>query len=140
MYAKKKDEICDVEQEVLMQLWKAFPRYDSTYKLSTWIYRIALNTAISYYRREKKHDCHCNIENSVFQLAEHVDTSETDEQIKLMYRCIEEFNELDKALLLLYLDDNSYEEISNILGITVTNVATKVSRLKQRLKKQMVNN
>ncbi len=141
MYCKDNEQINDVEQEILMQLWTAFPKYDNIYKPSTWIYRIALNTAISYYRREKKHRTNrADIDQSVFLLAEEHDRSETEEQIRRLYAFMEQFSELDKALLLLYLDDNSYEDIANVLGITVTNVATKISRLKQRLRLLMVDN
>ncbi len=126
----------DVEQEILAQLWTAFPKYDGIHQPSTWIYRIALNTAISYYRREKKH--HTNrtgIDQIVFQLTVEQDNSELEEQIRQLYSAIEGLAEFDRALLLLYLDEHSYEEISGVLGITVTNVATKISRPKQRLRK-----
>ncbi len=135
IYCRDNAYIKDVEQEILAQLWTAFPQYNSTYQPSTWIYRIALNTAISFYRREKRHHVNrTDIDQSVFQLAIEQENSELEEQIRLLYRVLEDFPELDRALLLLYLDDHSYEEIASVLGITVTNVATKLSRLKQRLK------
>jgi len=141
MYCRNDARINDVEQEILAQLWTAFPKYDDTYRPSTWIYRIALNTAISYYRREKKHSAnHVDIDKTVFTLAAGEDNGELEEQIGQLYRVMDGFAELDKALLLLYLDDNSHEEIAKVLGITVTNVATKISRLKQRLRRLMTNN
>ncbi len=140
IYCRDNAQTRDVEQEILAQLWMSFPKYNSAYRPSTWIYRIALNTAISYYRREKKHRTnHVEIDQSVFQLVAEQDNHELEEQIKQLYHVMEGFPELDRALLLLYLDDNSYEEIAQVLGITVTNVATKISRLKQRLKKLMID-
>ncbi len=139
MYCRDHAQIGDVEQEVLAQLWMAFPKYNNAYQPSTWIYRIALNTAISYYRREKKHHINrVDIDQTVFQLTAEHDNSELEEQIGRLYRVMDDFPELDRALLLLYLDDRSYEEIAQVLGITVTNVATKISRLKQRLKRLMM--
>ena len=141
MYCRNDALVKDVGQEILTQLWTAFPKYNNSTKPSTWIYRIALNTAISCYRREKKHrDRRADIDQSVFLMAEEYELDDTDEQIRRLYAFMEQFSELDKALLMLYLDENSYEDIAGILGITVTNVATKISRLKQRLKKLMTDN
>ena len=138
MYCRNEARLKDVEQEILAQLWTAFPKYDHTCRPSTWIYRIALNTAISYYRREKKHSANrVDIDQTVFMLAAKEDNSELEEQIGQLYHVLDGFAELDRAILLLYLDDNSYEDIANVLGITVTNAATKISRLKQRLKRLM---
>ena len=138
MYCRNDSMIKDVEQEILVQLWTAFPKYDNSYRPSTWIYRIALNTAISFYRREKKHNTNrIDTNSTVFQLVAADDNSELEEQIILLYRVMDDFAELDRALLLLYLDDNSYDDIAKVLGITVTNVATKINRLKQRLKRLM---
>ncbi len=140
IYCRDNSQVKDVEQEILAQLWTAFPKYDNTYQPSTWIYRIALNTAISYYRREKKHRVNrVDADNTVFQLAAGEDNNELEEQIGQLYHIMDGFAALDRALLLLYLDDNSYEEIAKVLGITVTNVATKISRLKQRLRKLMID-
>lgn len=135
MYCMDKDHIRDIEQEILAGLWTSFPRYDNRYKPSTWVYRIALNTAISYYRKEKKHRInHIAIDESVFSLSDKNDRADFDEQIQQLYGFMDGFSELDRALLLLYLDGNSYEDISGVLGITVTNTATKISRLKKKLK------
>ena len=141
MYCRNDALVKDVEQEILAQLWIAFPKYDNSTKPSTWIYRIALNTAISCYRRERKHSARqSDIDQSVFLMAEEHESDDTEEQIRRLYAFIEQFAELDRALLMLYLDENSYEDIAVVLGITVTNVATKISRLKQKLKKLMTDN
>jgi RNA polymerase sigma-70 factor (ECF subfamily) len=133
MYCRNDAQMKDVEQEILTQLWTVFPKYNHTFRASTWIYRIALNTAISYYRREKKHiSRRTDIDQSVFLLADEYEPDDTEEKIRRLYELMEQFSELDRALLLLYLDENSYEDIARVLGITVTNVAAKISRLKLR--------
>ena len=140
MYCRDDSQIKDVGQEILAQLWTAFPKYKCGFKASTWVYRISLNTAISYYRREKKHHAHrADIDQSIFFLAEEHKSDDSEEQIRFLYNILAQFSELDRALLLLYLDENPYEDIAGVLGITVTNVATKISRLKQRLRKLMID-
>ena len=102
-------------------------------KISTWIYRIALNTCISFYRKEK------NIPEIV-SLTKEIDWSieahdPVNEMLKQLYRMINQLGQLDKSIILLYLEEKSYEEIAEITGLTVTNVATKLSRIKDKLKK-----
>ncbi len=127
----------DLEQEILLQLWKSFKKFDGRVKVTTWMYRIALNTAISFYRKgQKKAKQEVAIEQHIFQLASSDSFHEENEQIKLLYRFIAGFNELDKALVLLYLEDRKYAEIAQVLGLSETNVATKISRIKKKLKKQ----
>ncbi len=124
-----------------MQLWNSFLKFDGRVKISTWIYRIALNTAISFYRSDCKHkDKKVTIDSSVISLSNFEYVPEQDENIVMLYQFIENLNEMDKALILLYLDDNKYKDISDILGISETNVVTKISRIKKILKKQFSNN
>ncbi len=127
----------DLAQEVIIQLWRSFPKYNSQYKLSTWMYRIALNTAISYYRAaHKRKAATVSIHESLFDFADENNEQELDNNVKLLYNFINQFDELNKALMILYLDNNSYKDIADVLGITETNVATKISRIKQQLKQQ----
>lgn len=135
-YCKEYDDRKDLEQDIVIQLWNAFPKYNPEYKLSTWIYRISLNTAISHFRKESRRDS----EKYLFdeEIAEFTpdDIDENkDENIRLLNQFIDGLGKLDKALMILYLDENSYKEISEILGITETNVATKISRMKLSIKK-----
>ena len=124
-------------QETFIRVWKHFDGYKEEIKITTWIYKIALNTAISFYRN----DCKNNYSRTEFQEAfitcSSIDNSENDffENIQLLYAFIERLNEMDKALILLYLDDTKYFEISEILGISETNVATKISRIKIKLRR-----
>ncbi len=125
------DDRKDLEQEILVRIWKGIEKFDGQAKISTWIYRLALNTAISFYRSEKRHGRKVPVE-SALSLHDAPETRNSD--IELLYRFIGELKELDKALMLLYLDDIKYAEIAVILGITPANVATKVSRIKKQLK------
>lgn len=127
-YADKEYPLGDLYQEIVLNLWKAFPSFRGDSKCSTWIYRIALNTCISFYRRRKGTISYVEI------LADIPETVESNEQIKELYRLINQLGRIERALVLLYLDDKSYKEISEITGLTVTNVATKLSRIKDKLK------
>ncbi|MEO6901778.1 MAG: sigma-70 family RNA polymerase sigma factor [Bacteroidia bacterium] len=131
----------DLQQEILMQLWNSFSKFDGRVKISTWIYRIALNTAISFYRKDSKHtDKKVTLDSSIISLSNFESDAEQDEKIVLLYKFIERLDEIDKALILLYLDDNKYKDIADIIGITETNVATKISRIKKSLKAQFNSN
>ena len=141
-YCPNKENRKDLEQEIIIQLWNTFDRYNPQYKYSTWMYRIALNVAISYYRKEKKGLVQTDFydEESVYTIADEQEyNTSLDINISLLQDFIDKLNALNKAMLLLYLEEKSYEEIAAILGITKTNVATKISRLKQQLKKEFKN-
>jgi RNA polymerase sigma factor (sigma-70 family) len=130
----------DLQQEILLQLWKSFLIFDGRVKLSTWIYRIALNTAITFYRNDSKHNSKkVAIDSSIISLSNFEYVPEQEENLVILYQFIEKLKEMDKAVILLYLDDNSYKDIAEILGISETNVATKVSRIKKILKEQFSN-
>jgi RNA polymerase sigma factor (sigma-70 family) len=140
-YCSDSENRKDLQQEVLMNLWNSFSKFDGRVKISTWIYRIALNTAISYYRNDSKHkNKKVSIDESVISLSNSEDAPEPGEKIVMLYQFIENLNELDKAIILLYLDDNKYAVIAEILGISETNVATKIYRIKKILKEQISNN
>lgn len=140
-YCSNSENRKDLQQEILMQLWNSFAKFDGRVKISTWIYRIALNTAISFYRNDCKHkERKVVIEESVIFFSNYECVPEHDKSIEILYGFIEKLTELDKALILLYLDDNKYKDIADILGISETNVATKLSRIKKSLKEQISNN
>jgi RNA polymerase sigma-70 factor (ECF subfamily) len=134
-YCRNRDDREDLAQEIVVQLWRAFEGFDERYRFSTWMYRIALNVAISFYRRETTRSRHVLSDDEL--LLEAVDQTESQpEEIRLLYQLIEGLEPLNKALVLLYLDGNSYREVADVLGISETNVATKLNRLKTRLKQQ----
>ena len=132
MYTTPNNTLNDLYQEVVLNLWKAFPNFRRECKVSTWVYRIALNTCISFIRKEK------NIPEIITLTLENDrtdDEDETETMLKQMYKMINQLDQLEKSIVLLYLEDKSYEEISEITGLTLTNVATKLSRIKDKLRK-----
>ena len=142
-YCPNREDRKDLEQEIIIQLWNSFDNYNSDYKYTTWMYRIALNVAISFYRKEKKWSTKSDFYNeaSIFRIEEDKseEKTELDYHLKLLQEFIHNLNELNKALMLLYLEEKPYEEIAEILGITKTNVATKISRIKLKLKNEFQN-
>lgn len=136
-YCRDAEDRKDLVQEIIIQLWRSFGRYDERYKLSTWMYRIALNTAISHYRRDRNRQAsNVPLHEDLLELANDDSGLIADERVKQLYEFIGQLDELNRALMILYLDDNSYRDISEVLGISETNVATKISRIKNHLKKQ----
>lgn len=139
LYCQTEEDRKDVMQETLFQLWRSFDKYDNRFKYSTWIYRIAINVAISFYRKNSvKRD-----QTTAIEEAENIviapELDETDSRLVLLERFISELKELDKALMVLYLEEKSHQEISEILGISTSNVSTKIGRIKEKLKQKFAN-
>lgn len=139
VYARGIEERRDLAQEIGVQLWRAFPAFDERRaKFSTWLYRIALNVAISHLRREGEKASRTQPLDDV-----HLETvagepvAETDERLAALHAFIGQLDALNRALILLYLEDRSYADIADVLGISATNVATKINRIKHKLRGQM---
>jgi RNA polymerase sigma factor (sigma-70 family) len=131
-YCRNRDDRDDLAQEIIIQLWQSFGAFDERRRFSTWMYRIALNVAISFYRRETTRTRYViSSEEHLLEVAD--ETEDQSEDVGLLYQFIERLDPLDKALILLYLDENSYQEIAEVLGISETNVATKINRLKIKM-------
>jgi RNA polymerase sigma factor (sigma-70 family) len=133
----------DLAQEIIYQLWKSGNSFNNEHKFTTWMYRVALNTAISYYRKENKNNPLVPIKEYHENIEDKNDAAnEVEENINLLQQFISELKELDRALMILYLEEKTYSEIAEILGITETNVATKISRIKEKLKQKFstINN
>ena len=128
-YTDDNDTLNDLYQDVMLNLWRGFAKFKGNSSISTWIYRIALNTCISYYRKEKIKPGFIPITNN-YNL---YDESPDNETINQMYRMIDSLNSLDKAIILLYLEDKPYDEIAEIIGISKSNVGVRVSRIKEKL-------
>lgn len=138
-YCKDSEDRNDLIQEVILRLWQSFDSYNDEYKHSTWIYRIALNAAISNYRKEKVREKHfIPISEHFFAFDDTINTNETEHNFNLLQQFISELKELDKALMLLYLQEKTHFEIAEILGISVSNVGTKIGRIKVILKEKFL--
>ncbi len=139
-YCKVQAERQDVIQEIIIQIWQSFDRYNSQFSRSTWIYRIALNTAISYYRKHKTQKQDTTELTTVLEMSLIADApyQENPNLLKLQ-AFIQELRDIDKALILLYLDGLSQKEIAKIVGITSSNVGTKLSRIKKLLQQKFKN-
>lgn len=130
----------DLAQEIIFTLWKGRGRFRPDYKFSTWLYRVALNVAISYYRKTKKARPSISLSDiHMDQLAHPAQGKDEEDKQQLLQQEIAALKEFDKALIILYLEEKSYKEISEIIGITETNVATKLSRIKEKIKQNIIN-
>ncbi len=138
-YASHAVDRHDLMQEITLQLWKAYPRYAPDRPFATWMYRIALNVGISFLRNNTRPIRQTvPLEDESEIAVEAPAHSEMEERIALLQRVIGTLDPLNRALLLLFLDDHSYREIAAVLSLTETNVATKLNRLKQRLRDEML--
>lgn len=133
LYTTKDATLNDLYQEVVLNLWKAFPKFRQECKISTWIYRIALNTCISFIRKERNAPEIVTLTYEADWMTEEKDV--LTDLLRELYHMINHLGQLDKSIILLYLEEKSYEEIAEITGLTVTNVATKISRIKEKLRK-----
>lgn len=138
-YAWDPDDRDDLAQEIAAQLWRAYPGYDPSRSFSTWMYRIALNVAISHVRSSTQRDRHSvALDDSLHDVAdEHGSDPETEQQLRALQHVIAGLDRINRALLLLYLEDRSNREIGDILGLSESNVSTKISRLKQRIRNDL---
>jgi len=136
-YCRNEEDRKDLVQEIIFQLWRSFEKYDSRFRYSTWIYRIALNVAISFYRREKAGGpVSLEITEAALSFSDSHQNEEKENDLTILQQFISGLKELDRALMLLYLEEKSYREIAEIIGITETNVATKIARIKTKLRQQ----
>jgi RNA polymerase sigma factor (sigma-70 family) len=134
-YCRNRTDREDLAQEIIYELWKSGRSFDPDHKFSTWMYRVALNVAISFYRKEKKSAPKISLTDHLIDL-EDKEEGPAEENIRLLQQFIGELKDLDKALMILYLEEKSYREIAEILGITETNVATKLSRIRTGLRQK----
>lgn len=139
-YCKDPDDQKDLVQEIIFQLWKSYKKYDARFKLSTWMYRIALNVAISFLRKNQvKNKYHTPFDDQFVYMAEEPQ-EDLSEELRLLRQFIQNQKRIDKGLLLLYLEGKSHKEIAEVLGISATNVGTRLGRLKIKLKNHLINN
>jgi RNA polymerase sigma-70 factor, ECF subfamily len=132
MYSKSPDEEKDLSQEIVLQLWRSFGSYKGDAKITTWMYRVAINTAISLFRKSKN-----NINTQSLGDFNCPDTPmdyEIEHQLASLYRLIKQLGEIEQAIVMMYLDDLSYKEIAENIGISEGNARVKMNRLKNTLK------
>ena len=137
LYTQSEAEHKDLFQEISIQLWRSFDRFEGKSKFSTWMYRVGLNTAITLYRKDKKRIDTYALNDEISRIEVDQYNPVIDEQLNWLYQKIEKFSEIDKALVLLYLEDKKYDEIADTLGITAVNARVKMNRIKRRLKKMI---
>ena len=124
----------DLINDITLELWKSFERFKGDSKISTWIYRIALNTSMNYKRNREKDRMFFIDDLKQFENLSWLIEQPGSSHSEILYQCIDELNQLNKAIILLYLDGNSHEEISVITGVSKTNVGTRISRIKEQIK------
>ncbi|GAB3512732.1 RNA polymerase sigma factor [Emticicia fontis] len=137
VYTNSTDDKADLVQEIIYQLWKSFDSFNHQSSVSTWMYRVALNVAIYQLKMAKRRVSTIEIDEQILNYPDE-DIGAIEHKWELFRQKIESLNLLDKAIVMLYLDNKSYDEIAEIVGITVSNVGTKMQRIKEKLKKQQV--
>lgn len=137
IYTNNKEDQEDLYQEIVYQLWKSFDSFKGDSKISTWMYRVSLNTAITRLKKEKRKGNQIGIDKVILQQTDHYDI-EFEERLKKLYAYVQDLNELDKGIMLLLLEGKKYEEIAIITGLSASNVGTRISRIKQKLKSKII--
>jgi RNA polymerase sigma-70 factor (ECF subfamily) len=140
VYAYNTQDKKDLMSDIIFELWKSYPRFRGEAKVSTWLYRVALNIALKTKRKRDNNKLLFVDELITFDTDTFVDSSDERSNINLLYKCIEELNPINKAIILLYLDDKSNEEIAEITGLSRTNVSTRLNRIREQLKVCMIKN
>ncbi len=136
IYSENNADRQDLYQDIVYQLWRSFDSFKGNAKLSTWVYRVALNTAISHLERSGKMGQKIQINEDVFNLFEETDQV-MDDRVEILYQKIKALDLIEKGVILLYLEGKSYEEIAIITGFSVTNIGTRLNRIKNKLKEQI---
>lgn len=139
VYTKVAQDREDLMNDIALELWKSFKNFNGDAKISTWMYRVALNTSMNFKRKRKHESLFFSLNNYPREeystwLIEPDPSPESD----LLYRCIDELNEINKAIIMIYLDGKSHGEIANITGISKTNVGTRIGRIKEQLRNLVI--
>lgn len=142
-YTQDQADFEDLYQEMLIQLWQSFPRFQGNAKLSTFIYRVALNTALTHQRKAKRRVDQASLEDQLYRLPDSSDgdveaIKQQEQRVNMLYECINELKKEDRAIILLHLEGNAYEEMADVLGITVNNIGVRLLRVKKRLQKLLM--
>lgn len=139
-YTQVQQDREDLINDITLELWKSFKHFNGDSKISTWIYRIALNTSMNYKRKKKNTTLFSSLnELKENDIASWLIEEDRSSDLEVLYNCIDELSEINKAIILLYLDGNSHDEISEIMGISKTNVGTRISRIKEQIKNLVIS-
>lgn len=133
MYAQDRDHLNDLIQETLANIWAGLPKFRQDSKPSTWIYRITLNTCITFFRRHGKHSSMERLDEKAFGIAD--DNLERQQNLRTMYELISRLDKMERAIIMMWLDEHSYDEISAVTGLSRNNVASRLHRIKHKLQK-----
>lgn len=133
LYCNDPEDKKDLFQEMVLQLWRSFKSFRKDSQASTWMYRVALNTAITNFRKESRKPERFGISESELQIPDISDLAHQSENLGLLKQAIDQLNAIEKAIIMLYLDEKSYDEIAHVLGVTRTNVGVKINRIKSKL-------
>ena len=134
LYTDGEDAHKDLFQEITIQLWKAYPQFRGDSKFTTWAYRVGLNTAITLYRKKTKSINTIEFDGKLHKFDQDEYNYEEEEHIKLLYQAVQQLNDIEKALVFMYLEDKDYSEIAETLGISEVNARVKMNRIKGKLK------
>ncbi len=137
IYCDLEEDRRDLFQEILMQLWKSYPSFRSESKFTTWMYRVALNTAITSFKKDKKQPEKSGVSYEQLPLVEELYDTGVEEQIRMLHKAVSHLTGIEKSIVLLFLEDKKYEEIAEITGITQNYVRVKMNRIRKKLKSLM---
>jgi len=136
LYANSKEDGQDLYQEIVYQLWKSFASFRNDAKITTWMYRVALNTCITFLHKEKRRRVHTEIDEALLNTPSTNDALK-EERIEMLYAALKKLDTIERGIILLYLEGKTYDEIATITGFTATNVGTRLARIKQKIISQI---
>ncbi|KGE14787.1 RNA polymerase sigma factor [Sphingobacterium deserti] len=137
LYAEDLEAHKDLFQEMVIQLWHSYPKFKGESKFSTWAYRVSLNTAISLYRTKKRRIATVELDHTLQNIRYEEYNDEQEEQLRFLYTAVRTLNDIEKALVYMYLEDKDYSEIAETLGISEVNARVKMNRIKTKLKSML---
>jgi RNA polymerase sigma-70 factor, ECF subfamily len=139
MYEQDRDARDDLFQEITLQLWRSFHTFRGEAKITTWMYRIAINTAISGYRKQVKNIATEDLRDAHFNISEHYSVENKEEDVERLQWAIRQLSEVERAMIMMALEEVPYEEIAETIGITQNNVRVRMNRIREKLRKIMCN-